>query len=256
MKRVVLIHWDESEAAGRAARLTALGYKVEWEPVTPAALKALRAAPPDAFVIDLSRIPSQGRDLGIVLRKFKETRPVPLVFVDGDPEKVAKIRELLPDATYTSWERIGEDLERAIAQPPAHPTTHDSVFAAYSGTPLARKLGIKAGSTVTLIGASAGFEETIDSLPENVSFRRRLSDDPGLIIWFLKTRKELESRVAAMSERVGKEGLWIAWPKRASNIPSDLTQAIVRKIGLANNLVDYKICSVDETWSALKFASR
>jgi hypothetical protein len=162
----------------------------------------------------------------------------------------------LPDVTCTSWEQIVGDLERALAQAPAEPVVPASRLAGYSGAPLPKKLGVKTGSIVTLIGAPKDFEKTIDGLPDGVSFRRRLSADPGLIIWFVKTQKELESRITDMAGHVGKDGLWIAWPKKASGIGSDLTQIVVRKVGLVNSLVDYKVCAIDQTWSALKFASR
>jgi len=255
-KRIRLIHWKELEAAGRIAVLEDAGHSVDYCAVTPATLKQLRSEPPDAFVIDLSRAPSQGRDIGLMLRKFSETRNVPLVFVDGDAEKVARVKELLPDAVYSSWDSIGPDLESAIAAPPEDPVVHESVFAAYSGTPLAKKLGIKAESLVTLIGAPDGFEGIIEGLPEGVVFRRSMSAEPGLIVWFVRSKKELERNIVKMGGQVRNEGMWIAWPKKASGLNTDLTQVVVRKTGLANGLVDYKICAVDQTWSALRFSRR
>ena len=255
-KRIRLIHWKELEAAERIAVLEDAGYTVDYCAVTPAMLKQLRSEPPDAFVIDLSRAPSQGRDIGVMVRKFSETRSVPLVFVGGEAEKVARVKELLPDAVYSTWEGIGPDITSAIAAPPADPVVHDSVFAAYSGTPLAKKLGIKADSVVTLVDAPDGLESTIEGLPEGVIFRRRITAEPGLIVWFVRSKKELEDKIVEMSGQVHKEGIWITWPKKASGVDSDLTQVIVRKTGLANGLVDYKICAVDQTWSALKFSRR
>ncbi len=99
MKRIVLIHWNASEAENRAGRLRPGGYHVV--PLAPqgaSALRELRSNPPDVFVIDLSRLPSQGRAVATLLRQQKETRQIPIVFVDGAPEKVARIRETLPDA--------------------------------------------------------------------------------------------------------------------------------------------------------------
>ena len=88
MHRVRLIHWNATEAEEWAARLQAEGYDVEYALLSPSNLRALRAEPPDAVVVDLSRIPSQGRDTGVGLRIHKATRYVPLVFVGGAPEKV------------------------------------------------------------------------------------------------------------------------------------------------------------------------
>ena len=256
MKRVRLIHWNAAEAAERAARLQAAGYSVNAEMLTPEGLRELRASPPHAVVIDLSRTPSHGRDVGLGLRGYKATRHVPLVFVGGDLEKVARIKELLPDAVYSTWSRIRSALKRAIANPPRDPTVPGSVLAGYLGTPLTKKLGIKANSVVALIGAPRGFEKNLGKLPKGVTLRRRAGGRADLIIWFSKSCKDLESRIGRVAERVGRDGLWIAWPKKSSRKAADLSQAEVRRIGLAAGLVDYKVCAIDATWSGLKFTRK
>lgn len=100
--RIRLVYWNAAEAQERAARLQAAGYEVDFDPLTPAALRALGQDSPGAVVIDLSRLPSQGRDVGLDLRLYKSTRLIPLVFIEGDPDKTSRIRELLPDASYTT----------------------------------------------------------------------------------------------------------------------------------------------------------
>jgi DNA-binding response OmpR family regulator len=121
MTYVRLIHWNAAEAEERADEIRTAGYDVVCEPLDQAGLRALRENPPSAVVVDLSRVPSQGRDVALGIRKYKATRHVPLVFVEGDPEKVSRIKELLPDAVYTTWSRIPNSLKRAIAHPPADP---------------------------------------------------------------------------------------------------------------------------------------
>ncbi len=102
--RVLLVHWNAEEAAERIERLRKAGYETDFHADQDGAgFRAIRDAPPNAFVIDLSRVPSHGRDLGVWLRQQKPTRAVPLVFVGGDPDKVARVKKLLPDATYTEW---------------------------------------------------------------------------------------------------------------------------------------------------------
>ena len=257
MHRVRLIHWNAAGAEKRADKLRAAGYRVDSEPVRgPSSLRELRSHPPDAVVIDLSRLPSQGRDLGLSLRGLTTTRHVPLVFIEGDPEKVARIKQLLPDAVYTTWGRIRGSLKRAIARPPADPVVPESAMAGYSGTPLPKKLGIKPSSVVALVGAPQGFEDTLGELPDGVSLRRGARGRRDLTIWFTRSLKDLERRVERLAALVGDGGLWIAWPKKASGLATDLTQAHVRKAGLARGLVDYKICAIDETWSGLKFSRR
>ena len=256
MYRVRLIHWDAAAAKGRGDTLRSSGFEVVHEPLTPAGLRALRTDPPDAIVIDLSRAPSQGRDMALGLRKHGATRGVPLVFVEGDPNKVARVRELLPDAGYTTWDTIKPVLDDAIAHPPEAPVVPQSSFAAYAGTALPKKLGIKDNSVVTLLGAPEGFEDTLGDLPLGAVLRRVDPDPAGVNLWFVRSRRELEAQIGEMGSLAGGGALWIAWPKKASGVVSDLSQAVVRRIGLDSGLVDFKICSIDAIWSGLRFSQR
>ena len=256
MARVRLIHWQLAEAAERIAKLKACGYEVEYAELDGNNSRALRESPPAAFVIDLSRLPAHGRDVGAALRGFKATRHVPIVFVEGEPEKVARVKELLPDATYTTWSKMRSALKAAIANAPADPVKPASNLAGYSGTPLPKKLGIKPHSVIALINAPKDFVTTLGELPEGVKLTKVAKGKPDLIIWFLRLRIELEDRVNEMRELTGDGGIWLAWPKQASGVAGDLTQAIVRATGLAAGLVDYKVCAIDATWSGLKFARR
>ncbi|NIM94222.1 MAG: DUF3052 family protein [Anaerolineales bacterium] len=256
MYRIHLIHWKPEEAEARIDQLSSAGFDVSYEDFSRGTIKKLAGDPLDAVVIDLTRMPSQGRDVALNLRKTKGTRGMPLVFAGGDPEKVERIKELLPDAEYTSWEKIGSTLEKAIKDPPADPIVHDSVFAAYTKTPLAKKLGIKTDSIVTLIHAPDGFEDTLGDLPGGVSVRRGPQEGCDLALWFTRSRDELERDIQSMGVFAAKGGLWILWPKKASGVSTDLSQNVVREVGLGSGIVDYKICSVDETWSGLRFTQR
>ena len=256
MQRVRLIHCDASEGEKRAAWLRSAGYDAAFEVLTPASLRKLREDPPIAVVIDLSRLPSQGRDVALALRRYRETRSLPLVFVGGLPQILSRIRQLLPDAVCTTWDRIRTSLQRTIAHPPVVTAVPRSLLQGYSGTPLLKKLGIKANSAVALVHAPPEFEQTLGELPEGVTVREEASDRANLTIWFVRSRKELEHSVGRMAAPAEKGGLWIAWPKKTSPIATDLTQAVVREIGLAAGLVDYKVCAIDATWSGLKFSRR
>jgi CheY-like chemotaxis protein len=256
MSVIRLIHWNADEARQKAEKLRAAGYEVACEPFDAAGLRQLKENPPAAVLIDLGRLPSQGRDVGLALRKTKATRQVPLVFVRGEPEKVDRVRELLPDAVYTTWRGIRGALKRAVAWPPADPVTPRSVMAGYSGAPLMKKLGIKPGWTVALVDAPEGIEEILGELPEEVTLRRGARGRCDLALYFPESRADLERRIARLGALPGQGGLWVVWPKKSSGVASDLTQPIVRKIGLAAGLVDYKVCSVDATWTGLRFARR
>lgn len=132
--------------------------------------------------------------------------------------------------------------------------------AGYSGTPLARKLGIRDGHRVLLAGAPAGF--ALGDLPSvdlhAVVVRRRVGATPyDVILAFTPDQRTLERRFSDLAGRlVTNGGLWIAWPKRSSGVPTDLDENIVRDVGLAAGLVDNKVCAVDDTWSGLRFVVR
>ena len=254
--RVHLVHWNASEAKERAGRLRRAGYTVAHEVSDADGLRSTRRSTPDAVVIDLSRLPAQGRDVALDLRHRKITRHVPIVFVDGAPEKIERVRKQVRDAVYTTWRGINGALKRVIANPPKDPVVPSSALAGYSGTPLVKKLGTKPNSTLALVGAPEGFEQTLGTLPDGVTIRHHARGKRDLTIWFLLERSELKSRLKAIAAVVGDGGLWIAWPTRASGVVTDLTPNDVRGAGLAAGLVDYKICAIDDTWSGLKFATR
>jgi len=257
MSRVVLIHWNPQEARERAACLRAAGHQVRVvsDPKIDY-LRAIRTRPPHAFVIDLSRLPSHGRAVGVWVRQQKATRQAALVFVDGEPEKMAKARELLPDAVYTRWTGIRSALRQALRKPPPKPVV-PGTMAGYSGTPLPKKLAIRPGAVVALLGAPAGFERTLGALPDGVRLQKHLRGQPELALLFSKSRAELERRFSAVANALPEGGkLWLCWPKKTSAIESDLSEPVVRSFGLARGWVDYKICAVDETWSGLLFSRR
>jgi len=122
----------------------------------------------------------------------------------------------------------------------------------YSGTPLAAKLGIKAGSAVLLDGADPGFD--LGPVPDDVTVHRRAGSGAyPVILCFCPDRERLLRRWPALHARTTPPGaLWIAWPKRASGIPTDLDEQGVRDHALANGRVDVKICAIDTVWSGLK----
>jgi hypothetical protein len=256
-RRIRLIVWNAAEARDRVDALARAGYQVDQKRFAgPASLRAMRNRPPDAVVIDLNRSPSMGRDVGLAVRSFRATRRVPLVFVEGAEDKVDRVRRMLPDAVFTTWGRIRSSLKRAIAHPPEDPVKPESLLAGYSGTPLGKKLGIKPNMVVGLADAPKGFEATLGRLPEGVKIRRLGRGGADLILWFNRSREDLQSGLPRIMAALGPGGVWIAWPKQTSGTKTDLTQNLVRRTGLDAGLVDYKICAIDATWSGLKFTRR
>ena len=257
MASVRLIHWNAAEAVDGIAALEGAGYEVDCAPLdTQTALKRIAACSPEAIAIDLSRRPGQGRDLALWLRQQKKTRFVPLVLLGGAEDSVRRLQDLLPDATYSSWEDILRSLGAAIVEPPLDPVVPESVFAGYSGTPLPKKLGIKPGFVVALLAAPGEFEQTLGPLPPGVTLRPSGRGRRDLTICFVRSRAELGRRMSSLLKASEQGHVWIAWPKKTSGLDTDLTQNEVRQRGLAAGLVDFKICAIDETWSGLCFARR
>ncbi len=138
-------------------------------------------------------------------------------------------------------------------------------MAGYSGTPLPAKLGIKKDHRIALIHAPVGFAKILGGLPEGVKIRQASRDQKradnadlmDVMVFFTDNRAELVKEFRGLTERLSPAGgLWIAWPKKASGVPTDLTEDRIREIGLEAGLVDNKVCAVDNTWSGLRFVHR
>ena len=128
----------------------------------------------------------------------------------------------------------------------------------YSGTPLVKKLGIRTGSRIAVIGAPEGFlAETLGLLPDGASVALRCVAGRDVIVLFAPTRAEFERRFdGARRALTPAGGLWIAWPKRASRVETDMTEDVVREVALPTGMVDNKVCAIDETWSGLRLVLR
>jgi hypothetical protein len=132
-----------------------------------------------------------------------------------------------------------------------------TTMAGYSGTPLAKKLGIKEGSRIALVNAPKDFESELEDLPDDVQFIKRPQKSLDIILLFVLTERALARDFAKLSGRITANGmLWIAWPKKSSGVATDLSEQRVRQIGLNAGLVDVKVCAINEIWSGLKFVYR
>ena len=130
-------------------------------------------------------------------------------------------------------------------------------MAGYSGTPLPKKLGIKDGTRLALLASPKGFTRALSPLPAGVEVRTQARGKLDVILFFATRRRELERRFPVMARAlVSNGGLWVAWPKKASGVATDLTFEPVQEIGLHCGLVDNKVCAIDDTWSGLRFVRR
>ena len=130
-------------------------------------------------------------------------------------------------------------------------------MAGYSKTPLAQKLGIKAGAKVVALDAPAGYRKWLTPLPEGVSFGDKAISGSTFVHLFVTERSMLEKELKRLRKLLADAGvLWVSWPKKSSDVASDITEDVIRDVCLPLGFVDIKVCAVDETWSGLKLMIR
>jgi hypothetical protein len=253
MPRVRLFHWKAAEAEPLLESLLAAGYEVDYEERPDYRItQTIRSEMPAAIVIDLSRLPSHGREIAVFLRGAKSTRHIPIVFVDGLPEKVEATRQKLPDAVYTTAGRIAAALKKAIAEAPANPVIPPQMMERYTARAAAQKLGIKPGDKVALFDPPRDYAAVIGALPDGASLLEQPRGACPVTLWFLSDPAVYQEALPRMRTRAAAGKLWVLWRKGAKQ--GGLTENLIRDLAIAVGLVDYKVCSVNEVWSGLLFA--
>jgi hypothetical protein len=130
-------------------------------------------------------------------------------------------------------------------------------MAGYSGTPLVQKLGIKPNDRLLAVHAPPDFAVALGPLPDGATWLTGAAKDLDFVVLFVSALNDLCDRFPKLAARLAPHGmLWVAWPKKASGVPTDLGDGVVREAGLAAGLVDVKVCAIDEVWSGLKFVYR
>ena len=255
---VRLICWNPDEAREHARALEEAGFGVDASPLkTAGGVGQLRVNLPDLFLIDLDRLHSHGREVAVTLRNSKVTRLIPIVFAGGVEEKVERIRRELPDAFYANWKKVTPMIRKALKNAPTDPVKLPAHMDRYAQSPLVKKLGFRPGMKVALLAAPGDFEEKLGELPEGVELQAKTTRATELALWFVRSRPELDTETEYLGARL-PEGcsLWIIHPKKSGRYRVDFNQNDVRAAGLAAGWVDYKVCSVDDDWSGLKFARK
>jgi CheY-like chemotaxis protein len=251
MPRVRVIHWKTAEAEPLLEALRKAGVSPEFDDCsnTPELGRRIRLNPPDAIVIDLSRLPSQGRAVAHWLRSSKALREVPIVFANGAEEKIAKVREIMPDAVCVSNSGLKSALAKAMrgGRPPA------PVVLPHKERTTPQKLGIDRGGTVGVVDPPRGYLAALGEVPDDAE----IIEDPEVpvdtMLWFIHDPEELLRVLRRMWTVAGRSRLWIIWRKGSKN---GLTQLSIRDTAREAGLVDYKICSVSREWSGMLFARK
>jgi CheY-like chemotaxis protein len=244
MLRLRLIHWNPAEAARYVDLLQKAGHRVEYSPEFISQLmREWRLSPPDAFVIDLSRLPSHGREIAIALRQSKATRAIPIVFCDGDEEKVAKTRALLPDAVYCRFSKLRSKLLTAVRSAPKTPAVPAAMMDRYAGRTTAQKLGIRGGDALLLISPPRDMPGALGPLPEGVTFVESAGARPAVTLCFASDPHELQQRLSGLRRFAVQTKFWVCW-KKGKTAEGGVSERLVRETGISLGLVDYKICFV------------
>ena len=132
-----------------------------------------------------------------------------------------------------------------------------STTAGYSGTPLAKKLGYKASHRAAVVGAPEGYRDMLEPLPDGVVFERVATAKTDLVHVFATEREVLARHLNALRKKLEPEAaVWVSWPKKASKVPTDVTEDVIREVALPLGFVDVKVCAVDDVWSGLKLVVR
>ena len=248
--RVRVFHWKPEESAPLLDALK--GHTVYNDPVwTGSSMRLLGEHPPEVIVIDLSSRPSHGRELATAIRGRKTTRHIPIVFVDGDPVKVAAIRALLPDATFTSLSKVKTALKQALTAPPEAPVVPVQMMDRGAARTTAQKLGIRPGQRVGLINPPPDYAGVLGDLPEGAALEEEPTAVLPITIWFVRDSEDYIAKLREGRRIAARSRLWVAWPKGGR---AGITQFTVREAARELGLVDYKICSVDSVWTAMAFA--
>lgn len=245
---VRVFHQRASEAEALVEALRGAGYRAIFRVTRGApSIREIQEEGTSAIVIDLSRLPSHGRAIGAWVRGSKGIRHIPLIFVGGDTTKVGMIRKELPDAEYTSVDGLPAALKRAKS--PKEPVIPRQMMEAAPGRTNAQKLGIREGTKVLVVDPPNDFERVVGAMPKAATFVENPS--ASVTLWFVHDPGEFEAAISKRRSLAAKSKLWIVWPKgRRDGFNGDFVRARALKVGL----VDYKICSLGETWSGMLFA--
>lgn len=244
-----MIHREPTEAAQIAGRLRDRGIDATaYQSLGPRGFRQIRAEQPELILIDLMRLPSYGKTMGVLLRENQALRHIPLVFLAGDPKKTAEVKRMLPDAAFASWNDLSSAIALAAERPVSMPRAPRQ-----PARSVAQKLGIEANSTLALWNAPKGLSLP---LPKDVRLAGTGKEADVILVW-VSNEAALDRTLPLLAKLMSKgRRVWLLWPKRTSGVETTLTMPRVRELATGYNLIDYKVCAVDTTWSAMAIGPR
>jgi len=249
-----MISWNVKAAGERKHLLESQGFRVD--PVMShgtGMVGKLTAAAPLAVVIDLDSKPAYGREVAIYMRNTASIRHLPLVFVGGVAEKIARVRAELPDAVYCGWDAVKAEINRAITAPPVRPLRPRARGEGVpSGSVLAQKLDLRPETRIAIQGDVIGLGKRL-----GLEYDEHISRETGTAIVVVRAAQDLDAAFDyAAGQLPSTAGLWIVYPKRSGRLKTDFSLKDLIAVGAGRGLIGYKTCAIDSDWSGLKFARK
>ncbi len=251
--RVLLLHWKQEEIAELAARISP-GFDVDaCVPVNSEGMKVLAQRDvPSVLVVCLDRLPSHGHAVAHHYRNRKATRHVPVVFVGGVPEKVEKIRAVMPGTRFCSWKTVVKTVREACENPIV--SLADAVKSKpQPERPLYLKLFLREGMHVALLAAPRDLSSLVPDLPFELDITEEPRRNTDLTMWFVRSAAELDDGFAWITAKMAKPRIWVFYSRQN---PERVTWASVSEIAAPYGLGQFKVLRLDNQWTGVAFGRR
>ncbi len=223
----------------------------------PESLNFIIEEHPSAIIFNLAKRPSTCRDLAIYIRKRKNLRMIPFLFVEGEEEKIKKIKSLFPEDYFCGKDDLNSIIIKILAEPARLFPQPESLFSGYSGRSALEKLDIRRNENICLINVDESFYSIFEENVESYNFGSRITRETKLTLIYLQEEKNVAPFLRYFLDNSRDDSsLWLCWPKKKDKIKTTLSQKFIRDTALGFGLVDYKICSIDNNWSAMKFTRK
>ncbi len=259
MKKVIYITFSGKT---NEAEIPTSGKQKDYQVTTlffkgPESLNFITGERPSAIIFNLAKRPSTCRDLAIYIRKRKNLRMIPFLFIDGEEEKTEKIRDLFPEDYFCGKDDLNSIIIKILAEPGRLFPQPESLFSGYSGKSALEKLDIRKNENICLIDVDESFYSLFEENVENYNIGSRITRETKLTLIYLKEENNVAPFLRYYLENSRDDSsLWLCWPKKKGKIKTNLTQKFIRDTALGFGLVDYKICSINNNWSGMKFTRK
>lgn len=262
MSRVYLVHNGADGMETQANALRTSGFEVDTfdndgdYDLVKKSMVRWRKAPPEVFVLDMTRRPSVNKYLGVMIRGRESFKTIPIVYAGGDAEKMEPIKRAIPDAVFSSWRGAVKAIRKALVAPVETPAKKPQIMDLYKDRTVCQKLGIEEGMRVGIVDPPRELESLLTGLPEGVELVEETGPAMRVTLWFVRDYDLFLTMLTKMIRVAAISKLWVAFPKKRPGSKDTINQKLVREAIRAAGLVEYKICSMGDVWSAMAFSAR